>query len=165
MIKQTHRNLCRLWCLIILLSLIKYNDFFDQHDATLGTALSAPLSNRVQRHILNHFLEREIWPQSTEISKSYLFVHHEFEKWNWGHLKKTISNRNNYNKIFSKIYFKTRIINTNTAEKFSIRNLLSKCDQIRSFLLKSVLNLLDLQSDASSSKQCLKTPRAAFQKH
>ena len=80
--------MCRLWCLIILLSLIKYNDFFDQHDATLGTALSAPLSNRVQRHILNHFLEREIWPQSTEISKSYLFVHHEFEKWNWGHLKK-----------------------------------------------------------------------------
>lgn len=152
MIKQTHRNLCRLWCLIILLSLIKYNDFFDQHDATLGTALSAPLSNHVQRHILNHFLERKIWPQSTEISKSYLFVHHEFEKWNWGQLKKTFSNTNNYNKIFSKIYFK-------------IYNFLCKCDQIRSFLLKTVLNLLDLQSDASSSRQCLKTPRAIFQKH
>ena len=58
---------------------MKYNDFFDQHDATLGRVLSAPPSNHVQRHILHHFLEREIGPQSTEISKSNLIIHHEFE--------------------------------------------------------------------------------------
>ena len=45
---------------------------------------------------------------------------------------------------------------------FPIKDFFSKCDQIHSFLL-SALNLLDLQSDASSSKQCLKTPKPIFQ--
>ena len=49
---------------------MKYNDFFDQHGATLDATLSVPPSSHVQRRILHHFLEREIGPQSIEISKS-----------------------------------------------------------------------------------------------